>query len=246
MLHFELKKRVKGKAFNRSRLALVALLFLLVLAMMSTAQANNLNTPKSNESNKPWTLWRESNSLSVHYRSLDNSKLIEIKAQAKLQSSLSGFLLFLQDYPLIPSWLENAKEAYLIKQISDTENLFLTSFNGIWPVSEREMVIRSRYWQNPDLSVELAVQDASDDVDNPSNTIRIQIIKAHWTLSPLPVGHIKIEHTIIADPGGSVPLWIANKVSLRSMWKTLIAIEKQLASSPWQQMPIPGVKEGKL
>jgi len=191
----------------------------------------------------PWTLWKETDKLSLSFRPYKKTGLIEIQAQARLPSSLSGFLLFLQDYPLIPNWLDNAKEAYLIEQVSDTENLFVTRFKRIWPVSEREMVIRSRYWQNPDLSVELAVQDASHEVGNPLNIIRIKLIKAHWLLSPISSKEIQIQHTIIADPGGSVPLWLANKVSLRSMWNTLNAMDKQLSTSPWQQMPIPWIRE---
>lgn len=190
-----------------------------------------------------WTLWRESDKLSLYYRQFEDTKLIEIKAHARLESSLSGFLLFLQDYPLIPAWLDNAKESYLISQISDTENVFMTLFKGVWPVSEREMVIRFRYWQNSDLSVELAVKDANHEVANPDNLVRINIVKAHWSLFPIGKGKLKIQHTMVADPMGNVPLWIANKVALRSMWKTLQALEAQLTLSPWQQMPIPGIKE---
>lgn len=222
-------------------------LCLLLLGLMSTSIKADEVSARSDTSKQidatPWQRWKTSDNLSLYYRDYKDSPLIEIKAQARLQSSLSGFLLFLQDYPLIPNWLENAKRAELIEQTSETENLFITAFKGIWPVSEREMVIRSRYWQNPDLSVELAVQDANHEVANPKSIIRIKIEKAHWVLTPLAQGKIKIEHFMVADPMGDVPHWIANKVALRSMWKTLTALEAQLSASPWQQMPIPGIIE---
>lgn len=233
-----LLKLMGSRCFKPFILGLTILFAPFITSSLLAAEAASKKTEDT-----PWTLWKEADKLSLSFRPYKKTGLIEIKAQARLPSSLSGFLLFLQDYPLIPNWLDNAKEAYLIEQVSDTENLFVTRFKRIWPVSEREMVIRSRYWQNPDLSVELAVQDASHEVDNPLNVIRIKLIKAHWLLSPISSKEIQIQHTIIADPGGSVPLWLANKVSLRSMWNTLNAMDKQLSTSPWQQMPIPWIRE---
>ena len=183
-------KRIRALIFG-----LALLLATLVVSPLLAAETNS-----SKIQNTPWTLWKETDTLSLSFRPYKETGLIEIQAQARLHSSLSGFLLFLQDYPLIPNWLDNAKDAYLIEQISDTENLFVTRFKSIWPVSEREMVIRSRYWQNPDLSVELAVQDASHEVDNPLNIVRIELIKAHWLLSPISHKEILIKHTIIANP----------------------------------------------
>lgn len=235
----------KGSCFCYPALVVWPLCLILMLFFIHPLQAEESKAASIKvttiESN--WTLWRESDNLSVYYRQFEDTKLIEIKAHAILKSRLSGFLLFLQDYPLIPAWLDNAKESYLITQISDTENLFMTLFKGVWPVSERAMVIRSRYWQNADLSVELSVEDANHQVANRDDLGRINIVKAHWLLSPISEGKLKIQHTMVADPMGNVSLWIANKVALRSMWKTLQALEDQLTLSPWQQMPIPGIKE---
>jgi hypothetical protein len=231
--------------FTPVQLMIWPLLYLLMFFFtpMIQAEESKAASLKVSVTETKWTLWRESDNLSVYYRQFEDTKLIEIKAHALLESSLSGFLLFLQDYPMIPAWLDNAKESYLINQISDTENVFMTLFKGVWPVSEREMLIRSRYWQNPDLSVELFVKDASHEIENLNGAVRIKLVKAHWALSPLGAGKLSIQHTIVADPMGNVPLWIANKVALRSMWKTLQALESQLSLSPWQQMPIPGIKE---
>jgi len=247
--HANAREVGRDKRLERPR-TLFSLCLILIFGFLGPLQAEALTATslktaatKTTVIETDWTLWRESDNLSLYYRQFEDTKLIEIKAHARLKSSLSGFLLFLQDYPLIPAWLDNAKESYLIRQTSDTENLFMTLFKGVWPVSEREMVIRSRYWQNADLSVELSVNDANHEVANPNSVVRINIVKAHWFLSPLGKGKLKIQHTMVADPMGNVPLWIANQVALISMWKTLQALEAQLPLSPWQKMPIPGIKE---
>ncbi|WP_036178614.1 START domain-containing protein [Marinomonas sp. MED121] len=243
-IYFMKSKRLKRLILLSGFRLFLCLLFIGLASTSSQADQGSIQADRAHLiGESPWQRWKTSDSLSVYYRDYKETGLIEIKAQARLQSSLSGFLLFLQDYPLIPNWLENAKSADLIEQTNDTENLFVTSFYGIWPVSEREMVIRSRYWQNSDLSVELQVEDAAHEVPNPDHVIRIKIEKAHWILTPLAQGKIKIKYIIVADPMGKVPLWIANKVALRSMWNTLNALETQLALSVWQHMPIPGIIE---
>lgn len=193
--------------------------------------------------NKGWRLWRESQALSLYYRDFKNTPLIEVKVQAKLTSSLAGFLLFLQDYPMIPNWLERAESSELIRQISDTENLFITRFKGVWPISKREMIIRSQYWQNPDLSVELKAQDASHELGITNDIIRIKLIRSHWMLKPITKGQLLVTHTIMADPKGCLPIWLVNQVSLRAMWASLQAMQQQLPLSPWQSMTIPWIQE---
>ncbi|WDE09602.1 hypothetical protein [Thalassomonas haliotis] len=190
-----------------------------------------------------WQVWRENEYSQVRYRPLKDSPLIEISARLKVNSTLSGFLLFLQDYSNIPNWLSNAREARLLAQLSGRENIFITHFDGFWPVKAREMLIHSTYWQNPDLSVEIAASDASHKIESSTRTIRIKIHKAHWQLLPLTDKQLEVHYNLIASPEGKLPLWLANKLSLRAMWKTLQALHKQLPLSKWQQKSIPDIKE---
>ncbi|WP_281557278.1 START domain-containing protein [Thalassomonas sp. RHCl1] len=226
-----------------------ALYLLVFLNLPSARLAAEMPLPASSmtaddpAAQNAWQLWRENEHSRVRYRPVNDSPLIEISAELKLSSTLSGFLLFLQDYPNIPNWLDNASQARLLAQITPRENIFITYFDGFWPVKAREMLIHSTYWQNPDLSVEIAVNDASHALENNTNAIRIKIHNAHWQLTPLADKQLKIHYRLIASPEGNLPLWLANKLSLRAMWKTLQALHKQLPLSKWQQKSIPGIKE---
>ncbi|WP_337993200.1 START domain-containing protein [Thalassomonas actiniarum] len=225
-------------------------LYLLLFSNLASARpATEMPLPASSmTADKPaaqntWRLWRENKHSRVRYRAVTDSPLIEISAELRLSSTLSGFLLFLQDYPNIPNWLDNASQARLLAQISPRENIFITHFDGFWPVKAREMLIHSTYWQNPDLSVEIAVNDASHKLENNTKAIRIKIHKAHWQLTPQAGKQLEVHYRLIASPEGNLPLWLANKLSLGAMWKTLQALHQQLPLSTWQQKSIPGIKE---
>ncbi|WP_426357659.1 START domain-containing protein [Pseudocolwellia sp. HL-MZ19] len=190
-----------------------------------------------------WKTWKEDNNIHVAYHKSKNSPLIEIKVNTTIQSSLSSFLLFIQDTKNMPLWLDNAHSSQVIENISPQENLFIVNFNSFWPVSERYMLINSRHWQNDDLSVEIQVEDVNKPAYLQNNMIKIEVIKAHWLIKPVDNGNINITYTVIADPKGIIPHWIVKRISLNSLWKTMNNMYEQLPLSNWQTHTLPYIIE---
>lgn len=222
----------------------------LVLCSFSIAASDFDNIPvtqhriTNTEIPSGWTHWKQTDQLSVSYRKSHIKPLIEVKAQAIVDSSLSAFLLFLQDMPNIPNWLHNAKSSTVIKQYSTRENMFINHFNGFWPVKSREMVVRSQYWQNEDLSVEIAVQDAGNEYEREDlGAIRMQVHEAHWKITALKNDKIYIQYIFIVDAKGTLPRWISENAALKGIWKTLNNIESQLPASPWQKKRLTYINE---
>lgn len=183
----------------------------------------------------PWKTWRESKQLKVSYRPSGYKDLIEIKAQATLNSTLSGFIYFIEDLPNMPNWLDNAESAEILEQFTVSENIFITRFNGLWPVSAREMIVHSRYWQNEDLSLEIAVIDANDFIAKHKKAVRMKVHNAHWTLIPASANQINISYQFIVDPKGNIPQWLTKTMTLNGIWTTLNNLQEQLPKSHWQQ-----------
>ncbi len=213
----------------------------LTLANENTA---NISVVKSANS-QPWISSRLNKNQQVEYRNIADSNLIEIRATMTVKSSLSAVLLFLQDTRNIPLWLHNASHSEIVESITVNENISITSFDAFWPVKTREMVIRSRYWQNENLSIEVVIIDESNNYLHliSKDAIPINILSAKWKISPLTNGDIHIEHVIIANPNGSIPHWLANRIALKSIWKTLINIKEQLPYSHYQQEKLINISE---
>lgn len=237
--------------------ALLPIFFIVVsLIAPSLAQAEqalvDIDKTASTEGNiktndNPWRIWKSDSRQSVSFRQSKHGELVEIKATATLESTITGFLLFIQDTTNIPNWLDNVEYSIVLKQFSEQENLFLNKFKGLLMVSDRDMVVRSRYWQNQDNSVEIAVTDASQEVELTKNAIRMKVLSAHWRITPIanednkPL--IEIEYVFTVDPMGSLPLWIHKKASLSGIWKTLNNLQQQLPSSIWQDKVLTAIDE---
>ena len=229
------------KTSAATTLWLLTILFGLFSLSSLAAEKNSQNTDKSK--NEPWQVWRQDAELKVSYRTSQYNDLLEIKAQAQVASSLAGFMYFLEDLALLPVWLDNAESAKIINQITANENIFITRFKGLWPVSAREMVVHSHYWQNDNLSVEIAVKDASDSIIVTKNTIRMQVLKAHWLVVPTKTSQIEISYQFIVDPKGNIPQWLIKPMTLNGIWTTLNNIREQLPNSPGQQKSRADIQE---
>lgn len=214
------------------RLSYCLLIFLLVLS--NDVQANDLLS---------WKIWKQNSDLSVFYRASQYDDVIEIKAQAEVNSSLAGFINFIEDFKQAPHWLDNVESAKCITQSSSNESVFITRFKGLWPISAREIVAHSRYWQNEDLSIEIAVEDASNAIEETQDVIRMHLLSAHWTIIPMDADRIAITYQFMVDPKGNIPLWLTKPMTLNGIWSTLHNIQNQLPESKWQQQVNDNIRE---
>jgi hypothetical protein len=195
----------------------------------------------TNESD--WKISKESNVTSVEYRNILNSDLIEIKAKTSIDSTLSGFLLFMQDTKNIALWLDNATESKIIKKIDKTKSILQTKFSGFWLVANRIMIIESHYWQNPDLSIEITSKNTKSNEMLDSKEILIDVISANWMIKPTSKNKIEVNYQFIVDAKGDLPHWLVNSMALKSTWKTLENLRKQLPLSAWQAKALSNIKE---
>jgi len=213
----------------------------LIISVSCTVHANSL-TPEL-----PWKKWKQSTRLSVSSRISTIDQLTEIKATALVNSSLSGFLLFLQDVNNTPAWLTNASDSKIVKHISTTEHIFTVSFSAIWPLKPRHLQLHSHYWQNKDLSVEIQLKDDFSVEVEHSDAVRVKLYEGHWLLTPTlnnqQQKQLIIEYTFIAESGGELPKWFADQLALKSILKSMKKLSLLLPKSKWQQQAIPGITE---
>jgi len=220
---------------------LLSLYSIQCLAAKNTAEVADKTYSKVKQ--VPWELWQSDDYFHVSYRIDDVTNLIEIKAQATLESTLAGFLYFIEDLKMTPRWLDNAASAEIISKISPTETIFITRFKSLWPFSAREMIVHSRYWQNQDLSIEIAVKDFGDKIQKTKNIVRMQVLSAHWKIIPTKPEKIAITYQFIVDPKGNIPQWLAKPMTLNAIWTTLNNMKEQLPKSSYQHRTKANIKE---
>jgi hypothetical protein len=206
----------------------------------------------------PWKTWKKNTHLKVSYRdvekknSLNTSGLIEIKVNAVVDSTLSGFLLFIQDVNNTPNWLNGAQNSEIINQTSLNEHSFFIEISAMWPLKPRMLILHSRFWQNKDLSVDISVNQKQSlhDLDSKlknklQDFLIVTVHYAHWHLTPEPLlanPKLNIEYVFVADGAGVAPKWLSNHIALKSIWQSINNLKEQLPKSSWQKYQLPNIK----
>ncbi|MBU2870931.1 hypothetical protein [Colwellia sp. E2M01] len=233
-------------------MTLLPLLIPLLSSLIFVFFSHNIfaNTTPALTADVPWKVWQENNEQSVSYRpvTLQDEQLIEIRATAKVKSSLSGFLYFLETVTNTPNWVVNATESKILTQHTTANTTFYIKMTTMWPFKPRVLLLNSQYWQNDDLSLHIKITDITpesvqqkmlaNDIDV-TEYLQVKVHDAYWQIAPIKdnPAEILIEYVFIADGRGKIPSWLADHVALKSIWKSMRNLKQYLPDEKWQSKP---------
>ncbi|ELS8948387.1 START domain-containing protein [Vibrio fluvialis] len=183
----------------------------------------------------PWEMAKNQDGITIQTRK-HRDGLVEIRAQMFVNTTYAAFMTLLEDSNNVPNWIDNVDSSRVLKQISDNENIVYTRFAAPWPARDRDMVTYSQFKQFAGALV-LTIEDASDQYPEQEGFVRIKAVKATWTLEKLTNGMTHIDYTAFADPGGMLPNWLANKLSVSSAFNTFEALREQLPKYQGKRHP---------
>gem|GEM_PF-355291 len=89
-------------------------------------------------------------------------------------------------------------------------------FNGIWPVSDRDVVLDNSVSQAPESGAVTLHSVNAEGARPPSDGyVRIPALNNRFVVTPLADGWTRVEFRTFVDPGGKVPVWLANLVATK-------------------------------
>lgn len=181
-----------------------------------------------------WQTYKQQDDITVSYKKHETG-IIEINASVLVKNAkASDFMALLSDTDNAANWLENVKSVTLMERLSPSETLVYTHFNSPWPVSDRDLVSYSCYRALDEHKSELQIKSQPYAKAEASGVVRIKDLTAYWRLEQQQ-SNLLVSHQAYADPGGSIPHWLSNKVSLKSVYKTLQALREQLTNNQFSR-----------
>ncbi|WP_165313314.1 START domain-containing protein [Vibrio ziniensis] len=196
------------------------------IVAISLLFAQSLVWAQSENSELPWKLAKSENGIRIHTREHQGG-LVEIRAQMFTPTTYQAFLVLLEDSDNLPNWLDKVSSSKVLKQLSTNENIVYTQFSAPWPARDRDMVTYSKY-EIDNGTFKLEIKDAADQYPEQTGYVRIKAVQADWTLEKLTNGLTHIDYTAYADPGGYLPDWLTNQLSVSSAFNTFEALKTQL------------------
>lgn len=211
------------------RRALLALFILLSVAAQAAA---------------PWELAVDEPDVRVWKRAVPDSPFVEFRAETVVRSSLSALLGLFYDLDAAPGWLDHTRRVVaLSRDDARREYVLLLETDMPWPISDRDAVIKGRWWQEPD-TLAVMLRGASVAGFHPVNPDYVRnTIRSDWSFIPLGDGRVKVVMGGHVDPRGNLPTWAVNLLIQESPRVTLRNLGRIIGTPARQAVVHPGVTE---
>jgi len=94
-------------------------------------------------SDAPWTLEREDGGIALYSRAVADSPYLAVKVIARIDAPADKVAGLLGDGNGCSAWRAMCKSSEVIEAVSDSERLVYLVLDLPWPVSDRDLVVRS-------------------------------------------------------------------------------------------------------
>lgn len=185
-------------------------------------------------------------------KSLPGKSLDAFKGEITVPHSMLTVLAVMADLANYPTWVFQCDSAEFLPKLGP--NIAYMYINGIWPVSDRDAVLRNTLKQDPtSLAVTIHTVATPRLMPEKDGVVRMPALDNYFVLTPLSPTETRITFTTFADPGGMIPAWLANFVAVSAPFDTLRDMKKRMALPQYQitrieQLPmlLPGAENIQL
>lgn len=185
-------------------------------------------------------------------KSLPGKSLDAFKGEITVPYSMLTVLAVMADIEQYPSWVFQCHSAKFLPRLGP--NIAYLYISGIWPVSDRDAVLRNTLKQDPTtLAITIHTVGAPRLMPDKKDVVRMPALDNSFVLTPITSTETRLTFTTFADPGGMIPAWLANFVAVSAPYDTLRDMKKRMALSQYHitridQLPIllPGAENIKL
>ncbi len=177
-----------------------------------------------------WQLVRDKQGIQIYSQPVAGSDLNAVRGVTRVQSSLEKIVTLIRDPALRSRWDEFCGESYLYKILTPSEELVYLHSKLPWPVSDRDMLNKVSWSQDPDsLVVTMRSLAMSNMLPEKKGRVRVVVASNDWQLTPLLDGQVEITTIAHLDPAGPLPAWLLNRLSVDAPYKFLANLRELAA-----------------
>ena len=163
----------------------------------------------------PWQLRLNKEEILVYTRRVENSPIVEFKANVIVNEPLEKVVRFFEDEKNMTNWYYQCVRAEVVRKKSIGEKMFYFVINLAWPVSDRDCVFNQiKSLDSGSGAVSYTLCALPDDLPKQRGKIRVLSLNATWRFTPLKGGRTEIYFQQHRNPGGSIPALLVNKLSV--------------------------------
>ena len=194
--------------------------------------------PGYSKAEDQWTLKKDSNGVKVYSMPSGGANLIIFKGVAEIDAPIEVVTEVVKDIPSYTQWYWQCKEARILKTDPGKHTIifYFVSHPG-WPVSDRDFIVYNTQVGDPksgEVSFVLG-NIAEDIVPRQDGIVRLKNVSGGWNIKKIDSNRTTVTLLIKTEPGGSVPLAIANMTMADTPFNTLKELRRMAAMDKYYQ-----------
>ena len=160
---------------------------------------------------KDCQLRKSAEGIVVYTCEMEDSKINSIQSTFTVSASFPALSEALFDLNNFHKWQYKIVKTEMLKRISKNEFIYRAELETPWPVSNRDLILHVKMspTSNPN-EYHFSAIGKPDFISHRAGFVRVPVSEAHWYIQVLGQKNIKIKHSILIDPGGSIPAWLMN------------------------------------
>ncbi len=172
-----------------------------------------------------WQLKKDKEGIQVYTRELPNSDLDEFKGVGIINEPVDQLVQAMKAVDQMCQWSNCETSELMLMEGNRQVNYTVTAVP--FPMQDRDSYTQLEY-QEVENGVKVAItalpeyQPANDD------KTRIPYLKGFWFFEEITENQTKITYQLQADPGGSIPAWMANAGSVDTPFDTIKSLREFL------------------
>jgi hypothetical protein len=179
-------------------------------------------------SQNDWKLIKNSQEIQVYVRTNDSTKFKEYKATMVVKVPIEKVYQLIMNAEKLKRWNYQTSESYLVKKISETEQVIYMENDMPWPVQNRDVVARMKTQHPANNIIKINLLPDPEAVPEKERIIRVKNFSGYWYLEQSSKGTIVIQQ-MQGDPGGSLPAFLFNLFLTNGPFSTFLELNKALA-----------------
>lgn len=215
-----------------------------VLAVMFSASIFAEPAETRSKTEAGWVLRKTEAGIRVYTRPDLGSPLDEFKGIVELKSKLSSLVALVRDSDRTKDWIYRSGGTQVLETISSYEQTLRSITLSPWPVSDRDVILKASYHQNPKtLAITIELRSVDHVAPKQPGYVRMLHLKGKWVFTPLTNGMVQVIYQVRVNPGGSIPGWLAGSSSVDTPFVTLKKMRELLKEPTYADASLEDVAE---
>lgn len=205
------------------------LLAIVGLLASSPGAAGAQAAPKST----PWEQIDDDDGIRVWQHEVPGLDLPGFRGETTVSGSPEAVVKVIEDWKHHTEWMHNCVESKELKRFEDGRTVMYNRTSAPWPVWDRDVILETKLERSSDgKTVTLNFHNTSSDLRKlPQKVVRMPRLTGFYKLVDLGNQKTRVTYQVEADPGGSLPRWVAKRVVRDLPYETLSRLRDRLGKA---------------